>query len=479
MIDNQYEAVIGLEVHVQCSTASKMFCSCRNDSFGAEPNRHVCPVCLGHPGQLPVINAEAVRKGIRAALALKCSISSPCHFDRKNYFYPDLPKGYQISQYDRPLAQNGFLEIRLKNGESKKIGITRLHLEEDTGKLTHLSDGTLIDYNRSGVPLLEIVSEPDLRSAEEASLYAQELQRMVRVVDASCADMEKGGLRFDINVSLRPRGDKALGTKVEVKNLNSFKALEKALIFEMARQEALLGGGKKIISETRGWNDEREATISQRSKEEAQDYRYFPEPDLPPLSFSAEEIVDYQAALPELPLEKRRRYENEYALGQDEARLLSEDNALSSYFEETVRVCHDPGKSGSLILSTLGGIMRKENRSLEELKIPPSQLGALIEKINQGELSLSAVKTVIEAMVATGKKADEIIEEKNLGQISDQAELAQLCDRVVQLNTESVKDYRAGKERAFGYLVGQAMKASGGRANPQILADLLKQKLNS
>lgn len=473
---SDFEAVIGLEIHAQIASKTKMFCRCSNDSFGKEPNCNICPICMGHPGQLPVINQVAVEKGIIAGLALNCKILNWSKFDRKNYFYPDLPKGYQISQFDQPIAQNGFIEIDV-NGSTQKIGINRLHLEEDAGKLTHTASSTLCDYNRSGSPLMEIVSEPDLRSSDETIAYATALQKILRYVDASDCDMEKGMMRFDLNVSIRPVGQKEFGTKTEIKNMNSFKALEKALNYELKRQQEVIESGGVVVQETRGWDEVNQVTISQRSKEEAHDYRYFPEPDLPPLEFSDSEIEAFRTHIPELPQARKHRFIETLGLKDADALILSDDKSLGNYFESVLETTEDAQKAASLIISVLIGFMNKDNKSINDIGITSKDLGLLINKVNDGEISHSALKTVLEIMYDTGKNPDTIIEEQNLKQVSDTGELAKMVEKVVQLNEKSVQDYHDGKDRAFGFLVGQVMKETQGKANPGVVNQLLKELL--
>lgn len=472
-----FEPVIGLEIHAQIATKTKMFCACANDSFGKEANTNVCPICMGFPGMLPVLNKEALVKGVRAAMALGCSIPEASKFDRKNYFYPDLPKGFQISQYDKPVSRAGSIVIEV-DGREKKIGINRLHLEDDAGKLTHVKGGTLCDYNRSGCPLMEIVSEPDLRSVQEASIYVQEIRRILRYSSASFCDMEKGMMRFDINISLRKKGTEKFGTKVEVKNLNSFRALERALDYEIERQAEVINGGGSIVQETRGWDDVLGKTISQRSKEEAHDYRYFPEPDLPPLEFAEKEIENIRASLPELPRARRLRFVSQYGLSAGEAANFSEEPAMADYFEAAARESGDTKKSASFISTVLLRFLNRDHRDIGESPVSAQQLASLVKLINEGKISNNQAKgEVFEAMYTTGKSASEIIKEKGLEVVSDSGAIDELCKKIIQANPVPVADYKSGKQTAIGFLVGAVMKESKGRANPALVLQTLKKMI--
>lgn len=488
MSTQEFEAVIGLEIHAQIAVQSKMFCSCSSDSFEQDPNINVCPVCMGFPGQLPVINQEAVMKGLKAALALQCSVPSFCKFDRKNYFYPDLPKGFQISQYDEPLAEHGVLEVEVvadQNDQNavqeKKVRIRRLHLEDDAGKLTHVAGGTLCDYNRSGIALMEIVSEPDIHSAVEAAAYARAMQVLLRYVQASEADMEKGMMRFDASVSIRPKGDMQLYPRAEIKNLNSFRSLESAITYEIKRQENLWKEGNPLQHQiTVGWNDDEQKTYFLRDKEEADDYRYFPEPDLPPLVFEPQTIEDIKISIPELPLAKRQRYIKEYNMSQADALFLSADPGLAAYFEKVVEVSNDPKKATSFVATILLAQLKKTGLSVEELKLRPEALGDLIILINEGKISMNIAKgEVFEEMFATGRSAQEVIAEKGLTQVSDEGALEEMCRQVLSENAQSIADYRAGKKQAFFFLVGQIMKQTKGQANPQLVTDILERLLQA
>jgi len=488
-MSDKYEVVIGLEIHAQCNTQSKMFCPCDNDSFGREPNINTCPICMGFPGMLPVINQAAVEKGIKAGLALGCSIPRLSKFDRKNYFYPDLPKAYQISQYDEPVAVEGEIEIELQpevdaHGNPagdpvyRIIGIERLHLEEDAGKLTHTATGTLCDYNRSSTPLMEIVSHPDMRSIEEASAYAREVQRIVRYVGASDADMEKGMMRFDINVSLRPFGQKELGTKVEVKNVNSFRSLERALAYEIKRQSELLdeGKGDEIVQETRGWDDERGTTESQRTKEGASDYRYFPEPDLPPLIAEEEMVKALRAELPELPVAKKKRFMSEYGLNFEYAGILTNDADLADFFEEAVKIvgADSAKKVANMINNVVVAFLEEERVSISEAKLSAVALGTIVKMMVSGEISSTAAKEVTEEIFKNGGSPEEVVEAKGLKQVSDTGLIEELCKKAIEAHPNVVEDVKSGKGKAIGFLVGQVMKESKGQANPGMVSQVLK-----
>lgn len=471
---SKYETVIGLEIHCQINTKTKMFCRCSNDSFNAPPNSNVCPVCMGFPGQLPVINQEAVKKGIIAGLALNCNIPRFCKFDRKNYFYPDSPKGFQISQYDQPIAENGSVTVLTSEGE-KTIGVTRLHLEDDAGKLTHTTKGTLCDFNRAGTPLMEIVSEPDMRNVEEASQYAREIQKIMRYVDSSDADMEKGMMRFDLNISLRPVGQKEFGTKVEIKNLNSFQSLEKAIEFEIKRQSKMLDEGETISQETRGWDDTTQKTISQRSKEEAQDYRYFPEPDLPPL-ITEEETVKLlrEEYVGELPYAKKKRFLQEFQIKEDEARILTETKQMANFFETATQISNNPKSVAAFTTTILLKFLNENDITLDQCKVSAEHLGELIKLIDSGEISNNTAKSVVfEEMFSTGKTPAQIVEEKGLKQVSDTSLITDLCQKAIEANPKAIEDFNNGNERALGALVGFVMKESKGQANPQLVNDTI------
>ncbi len=472
------EVIIGLEIHAQIATKTKMFCRCDNDSFGKEPNINTCPVCMGFPGQLPAINKAAVEKGIIAALALNCEIPEFCKFDRKNYFYPDSPKGFQISQYDEPLSVNGFVEV-LVNGEKKRVGIARLHLEDDAGKLTHVSAGSLVDFNRSGTPLMEIVSDPDLRSAAEAAAYAREVQRIVRYVESSEADMEKGMMRFDASVSLRPVGEEKLYPRAEIKNLNSFKSLEAAIDYEIKRQEELWANGEVPKSPvTVGWSEEKGKTYFMREKEESADYRYFPEPDIPPLHISAEMVEGYRGLVPELPGAKRERYVRDFGLNEDDARILAEDLKLARYFEEVVALTDDPKRAVSFINTILMARLNEDLLAIDEQKVTAAMMGELVNLVKNGEISNNVAKSeVFEEMYLNGVAASEVVEAKGLKQVSDSRAIEEACRKVIAANPGPVEDVRGGKDKAIGFLIGMVMKEMKGQGNPAMVAEILDKEI--
>jgi aspartyl-tRNA(Asn)/glutamyl-tRNA(Gln) amidotransferase subunit B len=473
-----FEAVIGLEIHAQISTKSKMFCRCDNDSFDKEPNLNVCEVCMGFPGQLPVINEEAVRKGIIASVALNCEVPEYCKFDRKNYFYPDLPKGFQISQFDKPLAINGSIEIEV--GDSKKtINITRLHLEDDAGKLTHVPGGSLVDYNRTGTPLMEIVSEPDIRSSEEAVAYARELQNILRFCDASDADMEKGMMRFDASVSIRPKGESKLYHRAEIKNLNSFRSLGSAIDYEIERQITLWENDEPLtVDITMGWADDSQKTYFLREKEGSDDYRYFPEPDLPPLITTKKDLGELQKEVPELPAQKRQRYKKEFDLLPDDIRILTSDLYIAQYFEKVVSMIKEPRRAVSFINTILMKRLNEEQISLRESKITADMIGQLIEMVENGDISMNQAKgEVFDEMYETGESASVIVEKKGLKVVSDSGAIEEVCKKVIDANPKVVEDYKSGKDKVFGFLVGQVMKEMKGQANPQIVNDILKKMI--
>jgi aspartyl-tRNA(Asn)/glutamyl-tRNA(Gln) amidotransferase subunit B len=467
-----FEPVIGLEIHAQLLTASKIFCGC-STAFGSAPNTHVCPVCLGLPGALPVLNHAAVDGAIRAALALGCRIHETSIFARKNYFYPDLPKGYQISQYERPLATDGCVGA---------VGITRVHLEEDAGKSLH--DGfpdsdrrTYVDYNRSGTPLIEIVTEPDLRSAPAAAAFFSELRTLLVWLGVNDGNMEEGSLRCDANVSIRPAGAERLGTKAEVKNLNSFRYLQKALEFEIERQIEVVAGGGDVEQETRLWDADAGRTCSMRSKEEAHDYRYFPEPDLPPLVVGRERVDGIRESMPELPDARRRRLVDQYALPEYDANLLTQSRAIGDFFERTVASGAPPKAASNWIMGDLTRVLNERSGDVTSSPVPAGRLAELLVLVERGTISGSTAKTVFEKMIATGRPAAEIVASEGLTQIDDDEHIAALVADVIAKNAEVVEQYRSGKTNAFGFLVGQVMKGAGGKANPRRVNELLKRAL--
>ncbi|MFZ5802279.1 MAG: Asp-tRNA(Asn)/Glu-tRNA(Gln) amidotransferase subunit GatB [Candidatus Omnitrophota bacterium] len=487
-----WEPVIGLEVHVQLKTRSKLFCSCPT-TFGEEGNRNTCPVCLGWPGSLPVVNEEALKLAVRAGLALHCEIASRLKFDRKNYFYPDLPKAYQISQYDMPINGKGWVEIETTSAV-KRIGITRAHLEEDAGKLLHegIAEGSLVDYNRGGIPLLEIVSEPDIRSPEEAYDYLTTLKAILQYTGVSDCDMEKGSLRCDANVSIRPSGQQKLGTKVEIKNLNSFKMVQKALEYEIERQTEALTNGETVLQETRLWNDAQGATFSMRSKEEAHDYRYFPEPDLVPFTLSRETVEKIRATLPELPAARAKRYRDGLGLSPYDAQVLVQDKKLADYFEGVLQALglkipaggriQDNEKAAvkavsNWIQSELLALLNERKLAIEDAPVPAAAFAELMALILDQTVSGKIAKDVLPAMFETAKSAKAIVQEKGLVQVADAGLLEKIVEKVLAENPGSVADFKAGKQKAIGALVGAVMKATQGKANPKIANEILQRKL--
>jgi aspartyl-tRNA(Asn)/glutamyl-tRNA(Gln) amidotransferase subunit B len=479
-----YEAVIGLECHAQLLTRSKLFCSC-STQFGAPPNMNTCPVCLGLPGALPVLNRVAVSMAVKAALGLGCTIHRESQWSRKNYFYPDLPKGYQISQYDRPLAQFGGIDI-VVDGNRRQIRVQRIHMEEDAGKSLHEgfpgSDKfTYLDFNRSGVPLVEIVSAPDIRTSVEAHDYLTRLKEILEYLDVCDGNMEEGSLRCDANVSVRPVGDEKLGTRTELKNLNSFRFVQKAIDFEVQRQIDLIEGGGRVVQETRLWNSVEERTVSMRSKEEAHDYRYFPEPDLPLLTVDPETVRNIERQMTELPDPRRSRFVQQYAISEYDSVILTTTRALADFFEETVRICKQPKTAANWIMGDLLRCYKDDAnvdmKDLSESRVSPKKLADLILHVDAGRISGKMAKAVFEEMYRTARHPDVIIQEKGLVQISDPSEIERVVDQVISENIKTVEQYRAGKTGTFGFFVGQVMKQTGGRANPQAVNDILRKKL--
>ena len=475
-----YEVVIGLEVHCQLKTKTKIFCSCSTE-FGKSPNENTCPICLGMPGVLPVLNRQAVEYAVQACLATHCRIAPLNRFARKNYFYPDLPKGYQISQYDLPLGEAGYINIKV-NGTQKRIRLTRIHMEEDAGKLIHgenlgSPEKSYVDFNRTGVPLIEIVSEPDLRSPEEAREYLTKLKTILEYTGVSDCSMEKGSLRCDANISLRPEGKKEFGTRTEIKNLNSFKFIQKAIEYEVERQTQILKQGDTVVQETRLYDAAKGETFSMRSKEEAHDYRYFPEPDLVPVVVDEEWAEKSRKAIPELPDQKQERFMKEYELPEYDSEVLPASKALADYYEQAVHLFSKPKTVSNWIMGDLLREMKNDERGIENCPIPPDALADMLELIEIGTISGKIAKTVFEEMYRTGKPPDAIVKEKGLTQISDDSAIEKLVDEVVANNAEQVENYKNGKEKVFGFLVGQVMKLSQGKANPSLANKLLKQKL--
>lgn len=472
-----FETVIGLEVHVELHTKSKIFCGC-STSFGAPPNSHTCPVCLGHPGVLPVLNRQAVEFAMKAAMAINCEIAEWCKFDRKNYFYPDSPKAYQISQYDQPIGSNGWIDIEV-NGQKKRIGITRLHLEEDAGKLTHIEGGfgSLADFNRVGTPLVEIVSEPDIRSPEEAKAYLEKLRAIMQYCEVSDVKMEEGSLRCDANISLRPWGQKEFGTKAELKNMNSFRGVQRGLEYEQMRQTDVLESGGTVVQETRRWDEAQGKTFSMRGKEDAHDYRYFPDPDLVRLHIDEEWKARVRASIPELPDARQARYAEQYGLSSYDAGVLTASKKLADFFEESLKYTSDAKASANWIMGDLLGYLNANNQELDDVKVTGQGLGEMIGLIEKGTISTKIAKTVFKSMMETGKSPQQIVEEQGLVQISDESAIVAIVDQVIAANPQSVEDFRGGKDKAIGFLVGQIMKETKGKANPGMVNKLLMERL--
>jgi len=480
----KYQPTVGLEIHIELNTKTKMFCDCLNDPNERKPNINICPICMGHPGTMPVINKEAVNKVIKTGLALNCHIPCFSKFDRKNYFYPDLPKGYQISQYDKPLCEKGYLEIG-----NKKIGITRVHLEEDTGRLIHPegADYSLVDFNRAGIPLMELVTEPDLHSAGDARKFAEELRLILKYLDVSDVDMEKGQMRIEVNVSLSD--SKELGTKVEIKNLNSFRAVEKAIEHEIKRQSKILESGKKVVQETRGWDAIKEITKGQREKESAHDYRYFPEPDLPPIEWKEEDINVVKAALPELPQQKRERFSREYELLDKDIEIFVINKDLGEYFEKVIselepKLAHQEllemtKLTSNYLITDLQGLLGKApHQYTGGGLITPENFAEFVGLIHKNTISSKIAKIILPEMFRTGADPSHIIEEKGLAQITDQNEVEKAVREIIAQNQKAVEDLKRGKENAFQFLIGQVMAKTKGRANPDSVKDLLKKTLD-
>ncbi|WP_251454045.1 Asp-tRNA(Asn)/Glu-tRNA(Gln) amidotransferase subunit GatB [Veillonella intestinalis] len=479
----KYETVVGLEVHTELKTKSKIFCGCTTE-FGGDQNTHVCPVCLGLPGVLPVLNKKVVDYAIRVGLALNCEILQFNKFDRKNYYYPDLPKNWQTSQYDLPICLNGHLDIEV-NGETRRIRITRIHMEEDAGKLVHsgntisTSDSSNVDYNRTGVPLLEIVSEPDLRSGEEARAYVEKLRSIIKYLDVSDVRMEEGSLRCDANISVRLMGEEKLGTKTEIKNMNSLTALQKGIEYEAVRQAETLEDGGEIVQETRTWDDGKGMTLSMRKKEAENDYRYFPEPDLVPIVISDEQIEEARQSLPELPDAKIARFKAEYGLSEEDSNILTTMRETADYLDATVKAGADAKTAANWMLGDLSKMVNEAGITFAEAKVKPEQLAAMIALIEKGTISGKIAKKVIVSMWETGKDPQKIVEEEGLVQITDTGAIEEIVKQVIADNPKSVEDFQSGKGKAIGFLVGQVMKLSKGRANPGVVNELLQKHLKA
>lgn len=479
---SDYEVIIGLEVHVELKTATKIFCGCTT-AFGGEPNTHVCPVCLGLPGTLPILNQKVLEYAVKAGLALNCQIAEYSKFDRKNYFYPDLTKAYQISQYDLPIAEHGYIDI-IVGGKEKRIGITRIHMEEDAGKLVHqgntitTASGSLADYNRAGIPLIEIVSEPDMRSAEEVKAYLEMLKAIIEYIGVSDARMEQGSLRCDVNLSLRPFGQAVFGTRAEIKNLNSFRSVERAIKYEIARQEDILNDGGQVVQETRTWDETKGQTFSLRSKEDSDDYRYFPEPDLPPIIVDKAWVEQLRQDLPELPSAKKMRLITEDHLPEYDASIITASKGTADFYDGLRKHYDDAKKAANWIMGELMAKMNSQNVDWSELKIIPENMAQLLSELDKGAISGKIAKEVFAEMFDTGKKAAEIIKEKGLVQISDTNAISTVIDDVLANNPKSVEDFKGGKKQAMGFLVGQVMKATKGQANPAVVNQLLNEKLS-
>jgi aspartyl-tRNA(Asn)/glutamyl-tRNA(Gln) amidotransferase subunit B len=482
-MDSKYEAVIGLECHCQLRTNSKLFCSC-STRFGEPPNMNTCPVCVGLPGALPVLNRLAVTMAVKAGLGLNCTINPESQWSRKNYFYPDLPKGYQISQYDRPIAEHGFIDIQI-NGSPRKIGVQRIHMEEDAGKSLHegfpdSGKNTYLDFNRSGVPLIEIVTKPDLRSSEEAYDYLVRLKEILEYLDVCDGNMEEGSLRCDANVSIRLKGAEKFGTRTELKNINSFRFVRKAIDYELHRQAEVIDSGGRIVQETRLWNSDEERTVSMRSKEEAHDYRYFPDPDLPLLVLDKDWLEDIRKGMPELPEARRHRFMTSYGISEYDAGVLATTRALSNFFDEAARLSGQPKAAANWIMGDLLRFFKESNVDLKDLSRSPvttKMLAEMIHLVEKGTISGKIAKTVMEEMYKTGKAPAAIVEEKGLVQISDSSEIEKIVAAVIEKNADAVAKYRAGNAASLGFLVGQVMKATQGRANPQTVNELFRKRL--
>ena len=478
MLNENYELIIGLEVHAELSTKTKIFCSCPTE-FGAEPNTHVCPVCMAMPGALPVLNEKVVEYAVKAGLATNCQISQNSKNDRKNYFYPDTPRAYQISQFDKPLCEHGYIEIDDDKGNSKKIGITRIHIEDDAGKLNHneFSGGSLVDLNRAGVPLIEIVSEPDLRTSEEVDKYLKKLKAILEYIEVSDCKMQEGSFRADVNVSVRKKGESKFGTRTETKNMSSFRAITREIEYEANRQIEILENGGKVEQETLRWDDISGKTFSMRNKEDAEDYRYFPEPDLVAIKLSKEYIENIKNNLPEMPESRKSRYMEEFKLSEKDARLLTNSKYLSNMFESAEKICGNAKAVANWLLSDISRILNEKEMEPSEIPFEAEHLAKLIELIDKGTISSAIGKKVVEELFINPKNPKDIIKEKGWIQISDEGAIKEVVMKILENNPQSIVDYKAGKDRALGFLVGQAMKETKGKANPQMLNKMFLEEL--
>ena len=479
MINTDYEAVMGLEVHAELATKTKIFCSC-STKFGAEPNTQVCPICMAMPGTLPVLNEKVVEYAVKAGLATNCTISKDSKNDRKNYFYPDTPRAYQISQYDKPLCEHGYIEIEDDDGNPKKIGITRIHIEDDAGKLNHneFGGGSLVDLNRAGVPLIEIVSEPDLRTAGEVDRYLKKLKSILEYIEVSDCKMQEGSFRADVNVSVRKKGETKFGTRTETKNMSSFRAITREIEYETNRQIEILENGGKVEQETLRWDEVSGKTFSMRNKEDAQDYRYFPEPDLVAIRLSDEYIENIRKNLPEMPESRKARYMSEFKLSEKDARLLTASKYLSNMFEDAEKICGNAKAVANWLLSDVSRILNEKEEEPDAIPFKAEHLAKLVELIDKGTISSAIGKKVVEELFENPKDPEEIIKEKGWIQISDEGAIKEVVDKIIANNPQSVADYKAGKDRALGFLVGQAMKETKGKANPQMLNKMFLEILS-
>lgn len=475
----EWEIVMGLEVHTELATKTKIFCGC-STAFGSEPNTHVCEICSGMPGTLPLLNERVVEFAVRTGLATNCQITQKTKFDRKNYFYPDLPKAYQISQLYLPICRNGYIEVKGENGEPKKIGIHEIHMEEDAGKLIHdeFEDCTLVDYNRCGVPLLEIVSEPDFRSADEVIEYLEKLRAILQFTGVSDCKMQEGSLRADVNLSVRPKGQKEFGTRTEMKNLNSFHAIARAIAYESRRQIDLLEDGEAVVQETRRWDDNKGYSYAMRSKEDAQDYKYFPEPDLPPIEISDARIEEIRESMPELPEQKKRRYREELGLPEYDTEILTGNMAFVTLFEETVKLCDSPKDVANWIMGEVMKLLNDSGTLPEDMKLAPASLASVIQMVKSGKINRGTGKTVLEKVFTDGVDPESYVKENNLAQITDLGAIRPVLEEVIAANEKSVSEYKAGKTQAMGYIMGQAMRALKGKAPAQEVQKMLHELLD-